>query len=354
MRNVAKENFTNFATTALVTPSPLTAGGTSFTVTASQGALFPTSNFTVTIDSEILLIASRSGDTFTVGQRGYDGSTAASHTVGATVQLSACAQFYNHLWQNTPDTYKPEVPPAAQMAGLSASSWDNEFEALGSWTLYPSSPGSGTTWNVHTGLRSHLLLDRGSTDNASYYAYVGFNPPASTPFLVTAKLSLALNYLQAANTNDQLQASLFVCDASNPTGTVSNSFRMRAQYLTNINTGGASYFSGAYNYTYACQVFAMYNSGGSGNNQITPLVTPAPMQTLFLRIAFNGSTTYTGYIGDGWTYWPIGQKSGLGFTPQSLGWVFQNYVPSGSGFNGTHAVDYVRVVTGSANPRFGS
>lgn len=349
---MGRENFANFALTALVSPSPLTSGGTSFVVTTGQGALFPLTNFLVTIDAEILFISSRSTDTFTVGTRGYDGTTAASHTVGAAIQLSASAYNYTHIWQNVADTFTPYVPPT-QLGG-SASAWDNEFEGAGGWTLYPSSAGTGTTWNAGSTLRSMLLMDRGATDNAIYSAYIAFNPTASTAYLATLKLSLAASFLQSANTNCQDQCYFFIGDQTNPTASVTggNRFYMRTILSTDVNTSGASFYAGPYNQPYAFQAHGAYTASGTSTT-LTPAVIPAPGQTLYLRIAFDGANTYTAYIGDGVVYWPIASKSSLTFTPQTIGVQFANYVPSGSGYPGSHAVDYVRVVMGTGNGRFG-
>src|SRR4051795_5069875 len=74
-----REGFSNFATTALSAAIPTTTA-LSFNVTTGQGTLFPVSNFLVVVDTEIILISSRSVDAFTVatGGRGYDGSVASS------------------------------------------------------------------------------------------------------------------------------------------------------------------------------------------------------------------------------------------------------------------------------------
>src|SRR5260221_8851569 len=98
-----RENFANFATTNLAATILSNAG--SFTVTTSQGALFPASNFAVSIDSEVILVSSRSNDIFTVSQRGYDNTVAARHNAGVTVQLAAVAYNFTHLLQNVADSY---------------------------------------------------------------------------------------------------------------------------------------------------------------------------------------------------------------------------------------------------------
>ncbi len=88
-------NVTNNATSTL--SSTMTAASSSFTVTTGQGALFPSSSFTVTIDSEIIYVSSRSSDNFTVGSRGYEGTTAAAHAIGAAVNLNLTAAVITQI-----------------------------------------------------------------------------------------------------------------------------------------------------------------------------------------------------------------------------------------------------------------
>jgi hypothetical protein len=77
--------------------APMGSGDTSFSVNSGGGAAFPTDNFVVSVDNEIIFIASRSSDTCTVGARGYEGTTAASHLLGATVEARITALAHNQL-----------------------------------------------------------------------------------------------------------------------------------------------------------------------------------------------------------------------------------------------------------------
>src|SRR5256885_3732978 len=130
-----REQLKNFATSAL--SGAITSGSTSIGLTGGSGSNFPsTGNFVIVIDTELILIASRSSDTLTVasGGRGYDGTTAAAHNNATTVQLPVCAYNINHIWSNLADTFNPQVPPAQyplSASGVptgSASAYDNEFE----------------------------------------------------------------------------------------------------------------------------------------------------------------------------------------------------------------------------------
>lgn len=68
----------------------------SLIVFAGEGAKFPTSNFHITIEDEILLCTSRTDDVFTV-VREREGTTAAVHSVSTKVQLRVTAQIIKEL-----------------------------------------------------------------------------------------------------------------------------------------------------------------------------------------------------------------------------------------------------------------
>lgn len=56
------------------------------TLTAGQGSLFPAANFMVTVEDEIMLCTSRTGDALTV-TRAQEGTAAAAHSADDTAQL---------------------------------------------------------------------------------------------------------------------------------------------------------------------------------------------------------------------------------------------------------------------------
>lgn len=71
------------------TSGTIAAGAT--TITLTDGSTFPATNFVIVIDrglatEEKVLVASRSTNTLTVTQRGYDGSTGIEHSSGAYVE----------------------------------------------------------------------------------------------------------------------------------------------------------------------------------------------------------------------------------------------------------------------------
>lgn len=78
---------TNNATSAVADVAGIngTSDPVTFNVTTGEGSLFPASNFKITIDNEILLCTSRTGDALTCS-RASEGTTIAAHTQNATVE----------------------------------------------------------------------------------------------------------------------------------------------------------------------------------------------------------------------------------------------------------------------------
>lgn len=69
-----------------------------FTVATGEGARFPSSNFNVSIDSEIIHVVSRATDVFTcTGGRGAESTAAASHSAAAAVNLYITAKALSDL-----------------------------------------------------------------------------------------------------------------------------------------------------------------------------------------------------------------------------------------------------------------
>lgn len=78
----------NNATGKLI--APLEIGGSTFTLEAGQGNSFPTSNFLVSGNDEIIYVTSRVGDTFNC-IREQEGTSAQFHATGAVIQLRITA-----------------------------------------------------------------------------------------------------------------------------------------------------------------------------------------------------------------------------------------------------------------------
>jgi len=90
---------------------------TSFDVASGQGALFPASNFIITIEDERILVETRTTDTFSPCTRGYDGTTAIAHDAGKAVELRIIAKHITEL-----QDFANTKGQASGLASLDASS----------------------------------------------------------------------------------------------------------------------------------------------------------------------------------------------------------------------------------------
>lgn len=109
--------------------SGITAGDTSLTVASGEGARFPTSDFHITIDSEILKCTSRTVDVFTV-TRAQEGTSAAAHGAGAAVRLNITAAIVTEIQEALRDVSCSVYQSAPQ--AIPTSTWqpiyfDSEF-----------------------------------------------------------------------------------------------------------------------------------------------------------------------------------------------------------------------------------
>jgi hypothetical protein len=95
------------------TSDTLSAGCTSgdTTITVTTGSSFPaTGNFRILVDSEIMVVTARSSNTLTV-TRGAEGTSAASHSGGATVTMILTAGALQAYGQDSVPGFAGSRPP---------------------------------------------------------------------------------------------------------------------------------------------------------------------------------------------------------------------------------------------------
>lgn len=340
---MVRENFVNFGTSAL--SGAITNVASTLSVTGGSGSSFPSTNFVICIDTELIYISSRSGDTFTVASsgRGYDSSTAAAHNAGVTVQLSVTAYNVNHIWSALADTFNPMVPPtqtplsATGVPTGSASAYDNEMEVAGSWTLYPT-PGSvpvDALLNIGVTVPSNFILKRGGTDSQLYGAYVTFGQTSSTVFTVTCKVSSCLNMITQGGQESDFH--FYVSDQSNPSGgaSVGNMFKV-------LVADTAASTSSTQN-TNARTVRVVKVTSGTGTQQGNTYIFPYALP-LYLRINYDGAGRWQTFFGDGITYSLVSDVGSFSITPQTIGF---HCSVSNSTSSQIVLVDFVRAVLGT-------
>jgi hypothetical protein len=150
-------------------------------VDVSTGSNFPSSgNFRIIIDSEIMLCTARSSNTLTV-VRGRDGTSAASHTNGASVAQIYSSAGIAELFQDTDALfgYSSRVPAHGLFA-------DNGSTILTS---------SDFTWNNQD---SATVTERGGTvlmncpKRSTYSMHIQERTPPSAPYTYIAAMRAAV------------------------------------------------------------------------------------------------------------------------------------------------------------------
>lgn len=348
---MTKELFSNFATSLLAGSTAMTTTTTIFAVTAGQGALFPSTNFLVTIDTEIIFIVSRAIDTFTIASngRGFDGTQASIHNIGAIVQGCVISYNFGHLWQNVPDTFLPDVPPVQNQLSTSgtesgvASIYDTEFETQGNWILYP--PSGTSTFSVGTDYRSHLFFNRSANDKALYTAYLPFTD-TSTGYVLTCKVSDAVSLFQ--NINQSTETTLFVSDQSNPVASHDTGNRMRIDIVTTTNADTST------NIISNNRVVRVAKDVSGVFSRLSPYLAVSPAVPLYLRLHYNNAGIWRLYVGDGWTYNLLVAYSNFAFAPQSFGFQFYTGTIASSYTQHMAMVDFCRYTPTTAPPHFPS
>ena len=133
--------------------APIGAADVALTVKSGQGVKFPTTDFMVKVESEVIHVATRTVDVFSGLTRGYDGATAATHAINAVVYQAAGRTLFQRIYDNlTGHTHnKVDIPDfshnhaqgditnlTTDLAGKapSAHNHDLAYEALGAVALH--------------------------------------------------------------------------------------------------------------------------------------------------------------------------------------------------------------------------
>lgn len=177
------------------------------TLTVASSSSFPAvGNFRILIDSEILLVTSVSGANFTA-DRAQEGTSIASHLIGATVTgvltAGSLIQLANNF--NIYDTFANR--PSAGIKGRRFKATDNPFEYYDNGTTWDkyflgfkltTYPSSGWTWDnqdvwTATDAQDMLCLQNITSASSNIHAYyrTAPTPPYSitAAFLVTPMIS---------------------------------------------------------------------------------------------------------------------------------------------------------------------
>jgi hypothetical protein len=177
-----------------------------FSVTSATG--FPTAgNFRIIVDSEIMLVTSVSGASFTAS-RAQEGTSIASHSSGATVThvLTAASLEQAFADRNLVGTYASL--PAAGVAGRSYRTTDSGYTMIDNgsswsyaWDGYTvTQPSTSWTW-LHQGTATQDTTKgttrlQNLTSNGSAFGWNGLYRavPGSTPYTIQWGFNLTMPY----------------------------------------------------------------------------------------------------------------------------------------------------------------
>lgn len=400
---------TSFASTTLTgggggLGTPLAYNDASFTVAVGTGSLFPvlqswptppgagvtptlasvpfnptSTGFVVAIDSELLLCSARSGDSITVAQRGYGGTAAAAHAVGASVVLSATSVSFDRIWGALPDAANADVPPFAR-GGWNGTSWDYQGQGSGPgpWDdeFEPPWGGQGSPWTVSplpanlsggsapsrvdfgTDYRSHLHFARASGDLVYYTVYRPFLLPNRGTydgvafdggFQAICKLSAGA-YLPTGD--PWLTTQFFVAACSNPSSyTSGNQCYMNLTLMPGQQLGASA---GVFTRLPQWAIYPTHIDSGAQHDLSNATVFTESPTPVYLAVLSNGANYYRfAYSRDGLT-WQILAGFNKQIDLSTQGWIGLRFALSQSGGSGqsfSHNVlcDWIRVIPGGYN-----
>ena len=349
---MGKDNTSNFATSTL--NGSILSTDMSFAVQTGQGSLFPTVNsthpsyFKVTIGSEVIICSARSSDTFTVSQRGAEGTTAAGHSNGAAVTHAQTSGMVDHLWQNVADTFNANVPLYARN-GTAPGTYDDEFETqAGAWTVPSTSGGDLIDFNV---VPSCLRFQRADFSTNAYSVYKSFPLGTSTSFEAICRMSHGARVWESATqTPPAVELTFFVSDQAAPTSTnTGNVVRLdhvlSGEQFTITDVYGR--LNGTPNSTFVTrtEVVKAVNVISSVYHALTFSLFNGYQ---YYKISYTGSGVYQLWTGDGLTWKEVAYIATT-INVQSIGFSFFTNTTASAVQTQQHAVIYfLRVNVGGA------
>jgi hypothetical protein len=179
---VNDRRFSNTAVNTTLT-SAITSASTSLVVGAATN--YPDPPFAISLESELILVGGKSGNTFNTLTRGYDNTVAVSHSSGKTVAHKAVADDFEHRWVDA-ITDRPY------------GAYDDEFMDNTTDTVWEEVTPSGTAvWTEYGGLMSCRFGSQDSNDCAGLIRTIGAWAPPIYIHTAVRTMSMNTNYHMA-------------------------------------------------------------------------------------------------------------------------------------------------------------
>jgi hypothetical protein len=217
-----------YSNTAVQTTLAAGIGSSDLSLTVVNASGYPITPFTIVVESEVVLVGTRSGTTFSDLVRGYGDTAPSSHALGSTVEHRAVADDFDKQWIDVLTIDDTETI------------YDDEFDDGDQSDWSQVTPTGTATWTEARGKLSVLYTGQSSNDCAANLTPLnGLSYPL---YIVTAVRSLDVHAdfnirgpLFSAGTATSSAAVWFMVyyDNSNAGRWL---FSLRSGTLTNINT----------------------------------------------------------------------------------------------------------------------
>lgn len=229
--------FRNYSNTAVKTflSGAITDSATSLNLDNSTG--YPSSNFTIAIENEVIFVGSRSGTTCSSLIRGFDNTTAAAHSLGETVELVVVAQDFT-WW---------DVQRNLELGKTTTDTPDDDFDAGsldGKWTVVDGSSGTvsmdpSLPVDVYDLTTRDELLVQVSSNNAFEIRQDYTLPDGNS---IVMAFTPAINFADDSDVSYSVKLALNDNDTSHNSGTY-----LFLDANTNINKFRINYFDSSSN-----------------------------------------------------------------------------------------------------------
>ncbi len=195
-------NFNNFAISAIDTAPTPNNTGTSLVVSAGTGSLFPDTPFYATIwptgeqptseNAEIVLVVSKSTDTFTV-ERAQEDTNAKNIIVGDQISAAITAQTLVEA-ENSFATWSPFIYSSAAATSLQTLASASGQSSSGSLFVFPVTVNNNIYFNQAILPVSMSYTTSNAQGSNSYYSYFGLytmNASTALSLMATGSFSIA-------------------------------------------------------------------------------------------------------------------------------------------------------------------
>lgn len=276
---MARRNYSNSAV-ATTLAAGINSSVTSLTVASASG--YPTAPFTIRCEAEIILVGAKSGTTFSPLTRGFDGTTAVAHSLGAVIEHRAIANDFSFR----------HIDPVTDKTGTNSFNDHFDNDSLdAAWTQV--TPTGTVTWTESGDVLSAKYKTQTTDDCVALVKTIG---ALSYPIVVTT----AIRMLSLPNFN---QAGLVFTNGTTSTSSV---------------IWAMAFHDGAYGFNHSFRTGTLTNINSTIITERRPIIISG---WLYQRLIWRATNTWSYEIspdGVSWTDYANGSET-FALTPTHFG-----------------------------------